>query len=278
MRLSPTPDVAVRPMRTLLVDDEPLARERMRLLLAPHEDVEVLAECRDGAEAVRVIGELEPDLVFLDVEMPALDGFGVLQQLEGRLPTVVFVSGHDGYAVRAFETHAIDYLMKPVAAERVDRSLARIRVRRMESMLSGLPAGPDLRALIAHLRSDTSAPVGNSAEPAGQGPLRRIAVKHDGHLVLLGVEEIEWVEASGNYVVLHARGRQFPMRETMKHMEGLLDPAQFVRIHRGAIVNLAQIRALDPWMHGECVVVLHDDTRLMASRVYVGRLKRLIRH
>ena len=272
-----TPELALRPMRTLLVDDEPLARERMRLLLSAHDDVEILGECRDGAQAVRAIGELEPDVVFLDVEMPALDGFGVLQQLEGRLPTVVFVSGHDTYAARAFETHAIDYLLKPVAAERVDRSLARIRVRRAEALLTGLPTEPDLRALLAHLRREPQASVPTTG-PARLAPdTRRIAVKHEGQLLLMERDEIAWVEASGNYVVLHARGGRYPMRETMKHMETLLDPGQFVRIHRGAIVNVAQIRALEPWMHGECVVVLHDGTRLMASRVYVGRLRRLIR-
>lgn len=264
------PTIATGAIRTLVVDDEPLARERMRMLLGRHDDVHVLAECRDGTEAVGVIGALEPDLVFLDVEMPTLDGFGVLQQLEGRLPTVVFVSGHDEYAVRAFETHAIDYLLKPVAAERVDRSLARIRARRAESALAGQPAEPDLRAMLSHLHRDVPPP------PASRTP-SRIAVKDDGRLLLLGPDEIEWVEASGNYVVVHARGQGYSMRETMKRMEDVLDTGQFVRIHRRAIVNVGQIRALEPWMHGEYVVVLHDGTRLMASRVYVGRLKALIR-
>jgi two-component system, LytTR family, response regulator len=265
------PTIAAGALRTLLVDDEPLARERMRMLLGRHDDVHVLAECRDGAEAVGVIGALEPDLVFLDVEMPTLDGFGVLQQLEGRLPTVVFVSGHDDYAVRAFETHAIDYLLKPVAAERVDRSLARIRARRAESAVTGVRGEPDLRGMLTHLHRTVTRPPATDRSPS------RIAVKSDGQLVLLGIDEIEWVEASGNYVVVHARGQAWSMRETMKHMEELLDTGQFVRVHRRAIINVGQIRALEPWMHGEYIVLLHDGTRLTASRVYVGRLKAMIR-
>lgn len=271
MIASPSPSNAP-PLRTLLVDDEPLARERMRILLGRHADVQVLAECRDGAEAVGVIGALEPDVVFLDVEMPSLDGFGVLQQLEGRLPTVVFVSGHDGYAVRAFETHAIDYLLKPVAAERVDRSLARIRARRAEMAQAGRPAEPDLRALLAHLQGESTAP----AHAPGRG-VERLAVKSNGQLILLPTAEIEYVEASGNYVQVHARGARHTMRETMKHMEDLLDAERFVRIHRRAIVNVQQIHALEPRMHGERVVIMASGTRLMASRVYAERLKAAIR-
>lgn len=267
-----TTQPAASPLRTLLVDDEPLARERMRMLLGRHADVQVLAECRDGAEAVGAIGALEPDVVFLDVEMPSLDGFGVLQQLEGRLPTVVFVSGHDGYAVRAFETHAIDYLLKPVAAERVDRSLARIRARRAEIAQAGRPAEPDLRALLAHLRGESAAPVA-----APRRGVERLAVKANGQVILLPAKEIEYVEASGNYVRIHAHNAQYTMRETMRHMEDLLDAAQFVRIHRRAIVNVEQIRALEPWMHGERVVIMASGTRLMASRVYADRLKAAIK-
>lgn len=269
--LPPSPATPT-PLRTLLVDDEPLARERMRTLLGRHSDVQVLAECRDGAEAVGAIGALEPDLVFLDVEMPALDGFGVLQQLEGRLPTVVFVSGHDGYAVRAFETHAIDYLLKPVAAERVDRSLARIRARRAEIAQAGRPAEPDLRALLAHLRGEAPA----AAPPPRRG-VERLAVKSNGQVVLVPTAEIEYIEASGNYVQVHARNARYTMRETMKHMEDLLAAERFVRIHRGAIVNVQHIQALEPWMHGERVVILASGSRLMASRVYADRLKAAIR-
>lgn len=273
MTASIAPVTAFAPLRTLLVDDEPLARERMRMLLGRHADIDILGECCDGTEAVGTIDRLSPDLVFLDVEMPALDGFGVLQQLEGRLPTVVFVSGHDGYAVRAFETHAIDYLLKPVALERVDRSLARIRARRAESMLTGQPAEPDLRALVAFLRGDSRA-----ADARGRQGAQRLALRSEGRLILVPTADVEWIEASGNYVHVHAHGAVHVLRETMKHMEGLLDSARFVRIHRGAIINLGHVRALEPWTHGEYVVVMNSDMRLMASRVYVGRLKELIRN
>lgn len=260
------------PIRTLLVDDEPLARQRMRMLLGRHPDVQVLAECADGPEAVTAIEAFAPDLVFLDVEMPTLDGFGVLENLaDGPLPSIVFVSGHDQYAVKAFETHAIDYLLKPVAADRVDRTLQRIRAQRAPSAAPGTPDEAGVRALVSQLRSG-EVEVGTP----GRRGAGRIAVKTDGQLLLLGQDEIAWVEAEGNYVRVHARGTTFDMRETMKRMEQRLDPGRFVRIHRGAIINIDHVDALEPWQHGEYVVHLRDGTRLMASRVFVGRLKALI--
>lgn len=257
-------------LRTLLVDDEPLARQRMRMLLERHSDIQVLAECADGPEALIAIDALAPDLVFLDVEMPTLDGFGVLENLpDAALPTVVFVSGHDRYAVKAFETYAIDYLLKPVSGERVDKALDRIRARRTSGTSTTGSDEPGLRSLLTELRADEAVP----GQPKRSG---RIAVKHEGQLILLTPDEIEWVEAEGNYVRLHARGTAFVMRETMKRMEARLDPERFVRIHRGAIINVDAIDALEPWQHGEYVVKLRGGARLMASRVYVGGLKALI--
>lgn len=271
--IAPSRGVEAPPIRTLLVDDEPLARERMRMLLSRHSDVQVLAECADGPEAVGIIGALAPDLVFLDVEMPSLDGFGVLRELPAdRLPTVVFVSAHDRYAVDAFETHAIDYLLKPVAADRVDRALDRIRARRREAATAAQTAAPALQALLSELRRDPGHATGQASRAS-----ERFAVKVDGTVHLIPMREIEWVEASGNYVRIHARGSAHPMRQTMKAMEDRLDAERFVRIHRGAIINVDCIRVLEPWMHGEYVVVMQDGTRLMASRVYVRRLKALIR-
>lgn len=259
------------PLRTLLVDDEPLARQRMRMLLDRHPDIQVLAECADGPEAVIAIDALAPDLVFLDVEMPTLDGFGVLDCLaDGPLPSIVFVSGHDKYALEAFDTHAVDYLLKPVAAERVDRALERIRSRRAADSPAAEATDAGLRSLATSMRDD-AAPGGTERRGAA-----RIAVKTDGQLVLLSPEEIGWIEAEGNYVRVHARGTSFVMRETMKRMELRLDPNQFVRIHRGAIINIDSIDVLEPWQHGEYVVRLKDGVRLMASRVFVGRLKALI--
>lgn len=257
-------------LRTLLVDDEPLARQRMRMLLERHPDVQVLAECADGPEAVVAIDALAPDLVFLDVEMPMLDGFSVLEHIsDAVLPSVVFVSGHDRHAVKAFETHAIDYLLKPVSAERVALALDRIRANRAAA---DAPQGSALRAFVTHLRADEVDGIA-IADRNGSG---RIAVKNDGQLILLSPDEIAWVEAEGNYVRVHARGHGLVMRETMKRMETRLDPRRFVRIHRGAIINVDHIDVLEPWAHGEYVVRMKDGTRLMASRVYVGRLKALI--
>ena len=240
-----TTGTTMGPLRTLLVDDEPLARQRMRTLLARHPDVEVLGECADGPEAVLAIDSLAPDLVFLDVEMPTLDGFGVLQHLPGeQVPSVVFVSAHDRYAARAFDIEAVDYLLKPIAADRVDRALDRVRARRA-----------------------TRRP------PAAPG---RFTIRTGEGLLLLQPREIDWIGAEGNYVRVHARGTSYLMRATMKQMERRLDPQQFVRIHRGAIVNLDRITRLEPWPHGEYVVRLEGDVRLMASRVYVGRLRSLV--
>ena len=260
---APAPvDRSAARIRALIADDEPLARERLRALLARHDDIEIIGECTNGADAVEAIGELRPDLVLLDVEMPRVDGFGVLEALDpDNLPAVVFISAHDQYAVKAFESHALDYVLKPFDEARLDRALHRVRER------IGRPAGPRhidprLLSLLEELRDRRRSD--------------RLVVKTGGRVVFLRTEDIDWVEASGNYVRLHVGGEAHLLRESMKNMERRLDPSTFVRIHRSAIVNVDRIRELEPWFHGEYIVILRDGTRLTSSRVFSDRLNALI--
>jgi two-component system LytT family response regulator len=249
-------------IRTLIADDEPLARERLRALLTRHADIEIIGECSNGSDTIQAITEQRPDLVLLDVEMPRVDGFGVLEALDAdSLPAVVFVSAHDQYAVRAFESHALDYILKPFDEARVDRALRRVRGQ--------LARSPDTRQIDPGL-------VSLIEELRGRRRSDRLVVKTGGRVVFLRTEDIDWVEASGNYVRLHVGGEAHLLRESMKNMERRLDPSTFVRIHRSAIVNVDRIRELEPWFHGEYIVILRDGTRLTSSRVFSDRLNALI--
>jgi two-component system LytT family response regulator len=249
-------------IRTVIVDDEPLARERLRALLARHADIQIIAECANGGDAIEAIADLRPDLVLLDVEMPQVDGFGVLAALDPQnLPAVVFVSAHDQYAVRAFESHALDYILKPFDQARVDRALARVRGQ-LATAPDSHAIDPGLLSLLEELRDRRRSD--------------RLVVKTGGRVVFLRTEDIDWVEASGNYVRLHIGGDAHLLRESMKNMERRLDPKTFVRIHRSAIVNVDRIKELEPWFHGEYIVILRDGTRLTSSRVFSDRLNALI--
>lgn len=249
-------------IRTLIADDEPLARERLRALLARHADIEIVGECTNGADAIDAIGELQPDLVLLDVEMPEADGFAVLEALDPRkMPAVVFVSAHDQYAVRAFEAHALDYVLKPFDEARVDRTLRRVRAQVTQTG-GARSIDPGLLSLLDELREKRRSD--------------RLVVKSGGRVVFLRTEDVDWVEASGNYVRLHVGADAHLLRESMKNMERRLDPTTFVRIHRSAIVNVDRIKELEPWFHGEYIVILRDGTRLTSSRVFSDRLNALI--
>jgi len=249
-------------IRTLVVDDEPLARERLRSLLAQEPEVEVVGECGDGCQAVRAIEELGPDLVFLDVEVPNLDGFHILESVGAdRLPAVVFVTAYEQYALRAFDVRAVDYVLKPFGRERLQRALARAR------------------AQIAHVKSsDLSGQLAALVE--GERPrkapfLRRVVIKENGRLLLLRTADIDWVEASGNYVRLHLGAESHLLREKMSGLESRLDPEQFLRIHRSTIVNIERIKELQPWFHGDYLVVLHDGRQLTMSAGYREKLDTL---
>jgi two-component system LytT family response regulator len=254
------------PWRVVLADDEPLVRERLRALLAPHPEFALAAECGDGAAAVEAITALRPDLVFLDVQMPELDGFEVVEALpEARLPAIVFVTAFDEYAVRAFEVNAVDYLLKPLREERFETALVRVATRLARPAdAAGATADGELRALIADLR-------------ARQGFAERFVVRQGPRLTFVRPEAIDWIDAAGNYVRLHAGGQTHLLRLTLKAVEARLDPDRFVRVHRSAIVNLERIAAVEPWFHGEYVLTLADGAKLTASRSHSARLRALLR-
>jgi len=253
----------MRPIRTLIVDDEPAAREGMRHLLAADPEIVLAGECSNGREAVAAIRDTSPDLAFLDVQMPELDGFGVLREVGvERAPAVVFVTAFDQYALRAFDVHAIDYLLKPFTDDRFRQSLDRAKQLVRQGRLGDLS-----RKLAALLDNDESAPA-----PA-PSYLDRLVVKSGGKVTLLPVGEIEWIDAEGDYVRIHVGKTWHLLRETMKNLEDQLDAARFVRIHRSTIVNLEKVKELQPFFRGEYVVVLHNGTTLKLSRGYRDNLE-----
>jgi two-component system, LytTR family, response regulator len=235
-------------LRVLVVDDEPLVREGIRVLLEREVGVRLLGEARNGEEALERIRELRPDLVLLDVQMPGMDGFAVVAALDpGERPAIVFVTAHSEYAIQAFEVHAVDYLLKPFDAERFATALSRARVR----MAAG--NADRLEELLATLR------------PAHAYP-ERLLLKHEGTVVVVLANDIDWVEAADNYVKVHARTGRYMVREPLKQIETKLDPARFARVHRSAIVNLSRVKSLDPLTAGENIITLTTGTRLTLSR------------
>jgi two-component system, LytTR family, response regulator len=249
-------------IRTLIVDDEPLARERLRSLLETQADVDVVGECRDGNEAFEAIRSQAPDLVFLDVQIPERNGFEVLEAIGPQnAPAIVFVTAYDQYALQAFEVHAVDYLLKPFDEDRFGKALERARLA-VKQETSG-----DVSRKLLSLLQDLKAPPGH---------LERLVVKSAGRLFFLRTEEIDWIESAGNYVCLHVGGESHLLRETMNGLEARLDPNRFVRIHRTAIVNIDEIKELQPLFHGEYQVVLRDGTQLTLSRGFRDRLQEVI--
>ncbi|HEY4219202.1 MAG TPA: LytTR family DNA-binding domain-containing protein [Gemmatimonadaceae bacterium] len=251
-------------IRTVIVDDEALGRDRIRSLLESHADVDVIGVCEDGSTAVETIDRLRPDLVFLDVQMPGMDGFEVVDNLEpGRLPAIVFVTAHDGHAIRAFEVHALDFLLKPFDQKRFEKALERARTQ----LNRGGARTPVIDSRIVSLLEELHEERKYS---------ERLIVKSSGRVFFVRTDDIDWVEASGNYVKVHTKNEAHVLRESMKNMEAKLDPKIFVRIHRSAIVNIDCIKELEPWFHGEYIVIMRDGTRLTASRVFSDRLSALI--
>lgn len=248
-------------IRVLIVDDEPPARAKVRRYLVGDPEFEVVGEAGSGTEAVEAVARLEPDVVFLDVQMPGLDGFGVVAALDdgAPLPHVVFVTAYDAYAVRAFEVHAVDYLLKPVGPDRFAQALERLKDR-----LRG--RGDDLDRRLRDLLA---------AAPARPPYLERLLVRDGERSLLLDVARIDWIEADRNHVRLHADGASHLVRGTITALEARLDPARFIRIHRSRMVNAERIREIHPWSHGDQLVVLRDGTELIMSRRYRDRLARL---
>jgi two-component system LytT family response regulator len=245
-------------MNVLIVDDEPLAREGLRLLLADQPGIAQVEEARHGAEAVAMIRARRPDLILLDVQMPEMDGFAVLKELGAEaMPPVIFVTAHDQYAIRAFEVNAIDYLLKPVTRERFQRALDRVRER---VNVQGFD-NRHLRALLQQL---------------AQSPqyLGRIALRSSGRISFVNVSDLRYVQAAENYVELHLAASRHLLHVPIATLEASLDPAMFLRIHRSFIVNLTQVRELQTGPHGEYIVVLEGGVRLQSSRSYHDRIKR----
>ena len=254
------------PLTVLLVDDEPLAREGLRMLLCQDPEISAVYEAKDGLEAVETIRNARPNLVFLDVQMPEMNGFEVVKEVgPDHMPAVVFVTAHDQYAIQAFEINAIDYLLKPVTGERFTQALQRAKVR--------------LNAAPANRRStdDTSRQIMSLLETiaAPHRYLRRLAVRSAGKTVFVDVEDVDWIEAAENYAQLHAGRVGHLLHVTMNTLEKSLDPATFIRIHRSTIVNVKRIKELQPVAHGEYAVTLQDGVRLQSGRAYHEKLKAL---
>ena len=250
---------ATKKIKTLIVDDEPLARERLAALLGGEADIEVVGQARDGEEAVTAIQDHSPQLVFLDVQMPHMNGFDVIEAVgQDRMPLVIFVTAYDQHALKAFQVRALDYILKPFDRERFTDALQRAR-RQIEREETG-DLGRRLLALVKDLRRD-------------QPRTDRLVVKSGGRLFFLRMDEIDWVEAAGNYVRLHVGPGSHLLRETMNAIEGRLDPEKFFRIHRSRIVNMERIQEMQPWLNGEYAVVLRTGTRLTLSRGYREKLQ-----
>jgi two-component system, LytTR family, response regulator len=249
-------------IRALIVDDEPLAREGVRLYLEGSPDIQVIGEAASGEEAVELIESLRPDLLFLDVRMPGLDGFAVLEAVGAeRMPLTIFTTAYDQFALRAFDAHAIDYILKPYDRERFERAVERARAQ-----------------LNARRRVEIDERLGSLLEElrAREQYAERLVVRAGGRIIILRLDEIDWFEAASNYVRIRAGGREYLLRETMTALEAKLDPAQFVRIHRSTIVRIDRIRELEPLFQGDYVVILTDGTRLTSSRGYRERLQSVL--
>lgn len=237
----------VSPIHALLVDDEVLARLALRQALETHSDVVIIGECGNATEAMQVIEALKPDLIFLDIRMPGMDGFKLLHELKpGALPMVVFATAYGQHALRAFDASALDYLLKPIDQDRFDRTMARVK-RHWRGM---------------HASTGDGAP----ASAGRERWLQRLSVHVGEHIRVLAVDEIDWIGAEGNYVRIHAKGTVHLHRETLRHLQEVLNPAKFLRIHRGIVVNIDRIHEIHPLFNGNAEVVLRDGTRLNLSR------------
>lgn len=250
---------ASQKLRVAIVDDEDLARQMLREYLAPHSDIEVVAECANGFQAVKAVVELKPDLVFLDIQMPKLDGFEVLELLNPA-PAIIFVTAHDNHAIRAFEVHAVDYLLKPVGADRFEAALARVQ----ERLSANAAVQPRLRASAAELAA--------AARPPAQY-VDRIPVREGTSVVIIPAAKLDYVEAQDDYVALVSQGKKHLKQQTISSLEAVLDPSRFLRIHRSYIVNLERVARLEPYGKDSYMAVLADRVQLPVSRAGYVRLR-----
>jgi len=248
-------------IRTLIVDDEPLARDRVRRFLRDETEIEIVGECGNGAEAIEFIKKEKPELVFLDIQMPEKNGFDVIKSLDAKtIPTIIFVTAYDQYALQAFDASALDYLLKPFNRERFHRAVGRAR-EHIENKKRG-NLDERIASLIADLKTEKKY-------------LERLVVKSVGRVFFLKIDEIDWIEAAGNYLKLHVGRESHLIRETMNAIEAKLNPDKFLRIHRSTIVNIDRIKELHPMFSGDYDVVLQNGTKITLSRNYRERFLEL---
>ena len=247
-------------IRVLIVDDEPLARTMIRELLNKRVEIEILAECKTGVEAVEAVRRLRPDLMFLDVQMPEMDGFAVLERLtQEERPQVVFVTAHDKYAIAAFEVNALDYLLKPFTPDRFERALERA-VHDLSLLQNRAQAQDKLSELLNTLTTM------RSSAPAKRRSSDRLVVRDSGRIVFLKANDIDFIEAARDYACIHAVGKTYLLHDTMSNLENTLDAGRFMRIHRSAIVNLSRVTGIDSDGNGESLAVMQDHSRIKISR------------
>lgn len=256
-----------RKIRALVVDDESLAREALLVMLKDDPEMEVIAECRNGREAVTAIREQSPDIVFLDIQMPETDGFQVIEQIGVmQMPVTLFVTAYDKHALRAFEAHALDYLLKPFDHDRFESALQRAKTFVRQQKLGEI--SQSLLAVLRDLKPVSNELPSENFKTIHQEPIDRVIIKSSGRIYFLKVEEIDWVEGGGNYLSLHSGGQTHLIRETMGDFHAKLNPKKFLRIHRSTIINIERIKDIQPLLKGEYVVALTNGKRLRASRGY----------
>jgi two-component system LytT family response regulator len=259
-----------KPITTIIVDDEPLARRNIRLLLKDDPEIEIAGEANSGSEALALIRKHSPDLVFLDIQMPEMDGFGVLENIEAeKLPVIIFVTAFDQYALKAFEFHALDYLLKPFDDARFSKALAKAKLQVEQRELKDLS-----ERLVALLEGREQR---QTDEPPRGKFVSRLLIKSAGRVFFLKIDEIDYIQAEDYYVKLHVGRKGHLLRETMNEMEAKLDPSTFLRIHRSTIVNIERIRELQQHFNGEYIVLLHDGTELKLSRSRREQLQSLLK-
>jgi two-component system LytT family response regulator len=264
-------------LKALIVDDEQLARRGLEIRLAKFQDIEICAQSRNGREALEAVREHAPDIMFLDVQMPGMDGFDVLRSLStSNMPAVIFVTAYDEFALKAFDANALDYLLKPINDDRLAAAIERARLdsdekRANEHRSKLLKFVCDLTGQELTLEAALQAASGNG----GQSYPKRLAIRDGAETTCVNVDEIDWIDAAGDYMCVHAGGHTHVLRGTMQHLEELLDPGVFVRVHRSAIVNRNRVKSMRPHRNGEYFLSLDGDTELKLSRKYKKNIERI---
>ena len=268
-------------IRTLIVDDEPLARRGLELRLREHTDISIVRQCANGREALAAIAEEAPDLMFLDIQMPGMSGLDLVANVpQESMPMVVFVTAFDRFAINAFEAHALDYLLKPVDEKRLAAAVDRVRAQWQQQQ--AVAQREQLMALLAEVKGNgeitVDAAMAPAAGPAPPAPryARMLPIRSGRETVRLDVTTIDWIDAAGDYMCLHADGQTHVLRATMKELEEMLDPAVFQRVHRSTIVNLARVKSLRPHLNGECFLKLQSGQEVKLSRSFRDKVEMLL--